>query len=271
LRVLKFLTNTSIFLSFNALIVSHYSSLLYGLKLDPRISIISFLLTFSVYNLNKVTDKTEDSLNRPETALSSKYFLFSSLAALFVSFYFSFQIGLRAIMVLFSTFIIGFLYSVKITKSIPRLKEIVGVKSLMVALSWGLTGSILPACSQQVEASKIMLVFTYIFIQLLVNTILCDVRDMNGDKASGMETIPLALGLKNTRKLLIGVNSLLFLWLIYCIMIGLFINYAPGLLFGIIYGYIIIFIFSRVNCDRLLVDLAVDGEWIPMLFFMKLV
>jgi 4-hydroxybenzoate polyprenyltransferase len=150
------------------------------------------------------------------------------------------------------------------------LKEIIGVKSLMVALSWGLTGSILPACSQQVEASKIMLVFTYIFIQLLVNTILCDVRDMNGDKVSGMETIPLAIGLKNTRTLLMGVNSLLFPWLIYCLINGIFISYAPSLLFGIIYGYIIILTFSRFNFDRILVDLAVDGEWIPLVFIMKI-
>jgi 4-hydroxybenzoate polyprenyltransferase len=233
---------------------------------------ISFLLTFAVYNLNKVTDKAEDFVNRPETATkSTKFFLFPSLAALTVSFYVCFQIGLRAMMVLLCTFIIALLYSFKITESIPRLKEIVGVKSLMVALSWGVTGSVLPACTQQVEGLKIILAFTYIFIQLLVNTVLCDVRDMNGDKASGMETIPLVLGAKNTKRLLTGVNSLLIPWLIYCMINGLFMNYVPALLFGIIYGYIIIYMFSRTNSDKLLVDLAVDGEWIPLLFFMKLI
>jgi 4-hydroxybenzoate polyprenyltransferase len=252
--------------------VSHFSSLLYGLKIDPRISLISFLLTFSVYNLNKVTDKTEDFVNRPEIASkSTKYFLFPSLAALTVSFYLCFQIGLKALFVLFSTFIIGFMYSVKMTESIPRLKEIVGVKSLMVALSWGVTGSVLPACTQQVEGLKIILAFIYIFIQLLVNTVLCDVRDMDGDKTSGMDTIPLVLGLENTKRLLIGVNSLLIPWLIYCMINGLFMNYVPALLFGIIYGYIIIYTFSRSNSDKLLVDLAVDGEWIPLLFFMKFI
>jgi hypothetical protein len=40
--------------------------------------------------------------------------------------------------------VIGVIYSVKLFPFLPRLKEVVGVKSISVAFSWALTGSLLP-------------------------------------------------------------------------------------------------------------------------------
>jgi 4-hydroxybenzoate polyprenyltransferase len=145
-----------------------------------------------------------------------------------------------------------------------------GLKSVLVAFSWGFTGALLPASCQTVDAAKIVLAFTYIFIQILVNTILCDVRDIDGDRASGVNTLPIAFGLGATRKLLFTVNTLLLPWLLYCVTRGLFQEYMPALFFGVGYGYLIIWAFSRKGCDRLLVELAVDGEWMPLLGIMRL-
>ncbi|MBD3207739.1 hypothetical protein GF319_15525 [Candidatus Bathyarchaeota archaeon] len=253
------------------MIVSIFTSFLYGIDIDPRVALISFLLTFSVYNLNKATDKAEDSINRPEVASrSTNYYLLPALFSLSICLFLSLHVGFRALMVIATTFIIAFVYSIKITDTIPRLKEIVGVKSLMVALTWGLTGSLLPACIHPVSSIKIIFAFTYIFLHLLVNTILCDVRDMDGDSASGVETLPIALGLTDTRLLLLAVNSLLVPWFFLCIINGIFTSYLPALFYSIVYGYILIFVFSRRGHDKLFVDLAVDGEWIPIFVYMKL-
>jgi len=252
------------------MIVSIFSSILYGIDVDPRVALISFLLTFSVYNLNKVTDKAEDSINRPEVASrSTNYYLIPSLVALSISLFLCFLVGIQALMVILTIFFIAFIYSIKISKAIPRLKEIVGVKSLMVALSWGLTGSLLPACSQYVAGVKILFAFSYIFIHFLVNTILCDIRDLDGDEASGVKTLPIALGLGDTRLLLLGVNTLLLPWLFLCIINGIFSSYLPALSFGVLYGYILIYLFSSRGREKLLVDLLVDGEWIPIFFYLK--
>jgi 4-hydroxybenzoate polyprenyltransferase len=224
-----------------------------------------------VYNLNKITDRAEDSINRPEiVSHSTYYYLIPSVFALFLSFFLCTLVGVEAVMVILTTFIIAFVYSIKISEKIPRLKEIVGVKSLMVALSWGLTGSILPACSQSVSGLKIILAFGYIFIHLLVNTILCDVRDIDGDEVSGVTTLPIALGLRNTRLLLLGVNSLLVPWLLLCKIMGVFTTHLPALLFGVIYGYILILVFSRKGFEKIFIDLAVDGEWIPIFLYLKI-
>jgi len=103
-----------------------------------------------------------------------------------------------------------------------------------------------------------------------VNTVLCDVRDMDGDMASGVDTLPISLGLAATRILLLTVNTLLLPWLLYCITQGLFMEYMPALFFGVGYGYLIIWVFSEKGRDRLLVELAVDGEWMPLVALMKL-
>lgn len=269
--LLELLTSTSIFIALNASLVAAFSSLLYGLEPEPKILLIAFLATFSVYNLNRATDGAEDSINRPRAASRKPlFFLVPSILASALCLLLSASVGPQALVVIVTSFTASILYSFKLSPSTPRLKEILGLKSVLVAFSWGFTGALLPASSQVVDAVKIVLAFTYIFVQILVNTILCDVRDMDGDRTSGVNTLPIALGLGATRKLLFTVNTLLFPWLLYCMTQGLFLEYMRALFFGVGYGYLITWAFSNRGHSRLLVELAVDGEWIPLLGLMKL-
>ena len=267
----ELVTSTSIFIALNASIVAAFSSLLYGVEVKPIILLIAFLATFSVYNMNRATDRAEDSINRPRVASRSLlFFLVPSMIASASCLLLSASVGTQALSVIVTSLIASIFYSVKLSPSIPRLKEIVGLKSVLVAFSWGFTGALLPASSQAVDVAKMVMAFTYIFIQILVNTILCDIRDMDGDRASGVKTIPIALGLSATKKLLFIVNTLMFPWILYCLTQGLFLKYVPALFFGVGYGYLIIYVFSRKGCNRLLVELAVDGEWIPLVALIKL-
>jgi 4-hydroxybenzoate polyprenyltransferase len=271
LEVLRLVTSTSVFLAVNAQMVAAFSSLLYGVEVKPVILLIAFLATFSVYNMNKATDRAEDSVNRPETASrGTRFFLVPSIAAAALCLSLSASVGATTLLVIAATFAASIAYSVKLLPSIPRLKEVVGVKSVLVALSWGFTGALLPASAQQVDPVKIVLTFAYIFIQLLVNTVLCDVCDVEGDVSSGVRTMPVVLGLGRTRSLLLVVNSLMLPWLALCAARGLFLDYLPALSFGLLYGYLIIWVFARGKRGRLLVELAVDGEWIPLVALMRL-
>ena len=271
LRSLKLLTSTAVFLAVNAQMVSVFSSLLYEAEVKPVILLIAFFLTIFVYNMNKVTDTVEDIINQPEVILRGRmFYLLSSLTALIICLFCSMMVGVNAFLVVLTSLIASVAYSVKLSPSIPRLKEIVGVKSIIVAFSWGLTGALLPACVQMVEPIKILLIFSFIFIQLFINTILCDIRDIEGDRASGLRTIPLVLGLSKTRNCLLIFNSLILPWIAYCYSRMIFLEYMPSFFFSLIYGYIIILLFSRKGQSRLLVELTVDGEWIPLVTMMRL-
>jgi 4-hydroxybenzoate polyprenyltransferase len=151
------------------------------------------------------TDSKEDIINRSQTGpKTARHYLALSLTSMAGSIIIGALNGVYALLVLVSPLIIGAVYSVKLAKSIPRLKEIVGVKSLVVALSWGITGAFLPATANSIPFYMEALVFFYIFSQILVNTIIFDTLDVNEDRASGIKTVPLALGLKKTKMMLLG-------------------------------------------------------------------
>ena len=268
---LKKITSTSVYLAFNSLLVVVFSSLLYRITINPSILSVSFLATFSVYNMNKITDRAEDSVNRPEISdMDPKYFLLPSLASAGLCLAISAAVDLGALLVVLLSFMAAIVYSVKLFPWFLRLKEVNGAKSLTVALAWGITGAILPASVYSVDSFRVFLVFVYIFIQLLINTILCDFCDLEGDIASGVKSLPVVLGVKRTRALLYAINSLLLIWVTFCFHNGFFLEYIRGLLFGVVYSYLIIFSWSYKGCRRLLVELSVDGEWIPILAMMLL-
>ena len=270
-KIAKRLTSTSLILALDGPLIVIFGYLLYGVPVNPEIIVASFLAVFSVYNLNKATDKAEDAINRPETATKpASHYIFPSIAAMLLSFAIGASVSPFALIVLVTPVIVGLFYSVKFSRKLPRLKEILGAKSLLVAFSWSFSGTFLPLSTQSADAGKIGLVFTYIFIQVIVNTILFDFLDMKGDSFSGMKTIPLVLGRNRTKNLLIVANSLLGLWLALCGFEGYFMKYLPALGFGVFYGYVIIWHFLRGGDHRLTAELMVDGQWLPLVAFMRL-
>jgi 4-hydroxybenzoate polyprenyltransferase len=266
LKILKFITSTSILLSLNASMVVVFGFFLYSSRIMPDLLLAAFLVTFGVYGLNKVTDKNEDSINRPETVpKNSGYYVVFSIASMLIGFLIGFLEGIIAFTVLFAPIIIGVIYSVRLSKSIPRLKEIIGVKSLAVAACWALTGSLLPNSILTAKLDATIIIFTYIFIRVFVGTILFDVLDKKGDSALGVNTIPIRLGRDKTKKLLIFVNSFGMILIVYCLATGILTQFLPALLFGVLYGYLAIWFFFKDNCKRFTATLMLDAEWLPII------
>ena len=270
-NILYKLTSSSVFIAINGMLVVVFSSYLYSIEIKYEILGMAFLVTFLAYYLNKITDKVEDSINNPricsERDESHRFgllfgFLFFSCLCIYTNF--------DTLVISSISIIVSVLYSFKFTSVFPRLKEIIGIKSILVASSWAFTGTLLPIGGQSLNGILVVLVFLYIFIQLLVNTIICDIRDVEGDIVSGVRTIPIVLGINTTKNLLFCVNSLLIPWLLFCQVNEYFVNYLPVLWGGLFYGYLIIVAFSNTTQDRLTVEFFVDGEWIPIVLVMAL-
>jgi 4-hydroxybenzoate polyprenyltransferase len=270
-KALRFLVSTSLLLALNGVMVVVFGFFLDSATIVPSLLFAAFLVTFAVYGLNKFTDKTEDSINQPETLPRAPgYYLVFSIVSMIVGFLIGLSESILAFFVLCAPVMLGVIYSVRISKSIPRLKEIVGIKSLVVAISWALTGCLLPDSFYTVKIQVVVVVFVYIFIRVFVGTVLFDVLDTKGDLASGVETIPIRLGRNKTKKLLILLNSLGMLLPIYCVATGMLIRFVPALLFGVLYGYLAIWFFFRNNCKRFTAGLMLDGEWIPIVIIICL-
>jgi uncharacterized repeat protein (TIGR02543 family) len=267
-KIMQIFTSNSLFLALNFVLVIYFSASLYEINVPIVILLLSALTTIAIYSLNKVTDKEEDKINKPnQNTKLQPYFIATAIICYLIVFIVGIIEGTRVFLVLLTPLIIGAIYSIKISKKLPRLKEILGVKNIAVAFSWAFTGAILPAIINTVATKEIILIFLYIFTQLFINTMLFDTLDMPGDKAANIKTMPLHLGEKKNMYFLIIINSLLLLWTGFCFISNTFTKYLHITTFGILYTYGTIWYFTKNKNKnkRLLTEILVDGQWIPII------
>ncbi len=269
-KIIKFMTSTSLFLSLYASLVVIFSFLVYGHSIAPEIVLAAFLVTFSIYSLNKATDKVEDAVNSPNIESRSRsYYVTASVSAMIACLSIGLLDGLKVLLVLSMPFVIGLVYSVRVAKTLPRLKEITGVKSLSVALSWAVTGAFLPYALGTVEFQKVIFVFAFIFIQVLVKEVIFDSLDMRGDKVSGVTTIPMVLGKRRTKFFLVVINTFSGLLVMFSILSGLIIQFVSLSIFGILFSFLIIWLFVGNDHKRFHGEPVVEGKWIPLAGLIK--
>mgnify|MGYP003584514605 FL=1 len=96
-----------------------------------------------------------------------------------------------------------------------RLKDITGVKSLVVALIWGVQTAALPAydAGRDLLDPAVLAVVFYGSLSMFINTVYFDIGDMKGDRLEGVVTLPLHWGLRGTVKRLHLVNLIMAVWL----------------------------------------------------------
>lgn len=243
------------------------SFLLYNIPIHPMLLSAAFLVTFSIYTLNIATDKREDTVNSPERA---RYFITDTRLLVAIAFgcYFAATIigglvSLTIIPVLCIPLTLGLLYSMGIRS--VRLKDVLIGKNTTVSLSWALVASLLPAVFV-VRTPVILLILSFIFVKGLINTILFDVRDIHGDSTVHVSTLPSIVGIPATRILLLGLNSLLLIWLMFAVQQTTFLFYLPVFVFCLAYGYFYIFYLARdISVPKVHYGLLLDGEWMLLL------
>jgi len=270
-KFVLFLISTSLFLAINGSLKVLFSCLLFNIFILNLI-LAAFFVTFGIYGINKLTDIKEDAVNAPERA---RYIRKKKTFILFVLFSFALSLFLGAfhdilsVPILLFPLFTGVIYSVRVSPNFPRLKDITGIKNLVIAISWGVGSTFLPAiCLPQKNILMIAAVFYFFFIKSFINTVLFDIRDIEGDRMSGVRTIPVVFGRQKTKNLLLILNSTLIPWLAISHLSGFFHKYLFVLIFAIAYGYCYILHFCKegLKIGKSL-DLLVDGEWIPVAAF----
>jgi 4-hydroxybenzoate polyprenyltransferase len=200
------LLKSSVLVAFSGFLRVHIAFLL--LKLQPNLltCVAGGLVIYAVYTIDRALGSEEDSVNRKELDGSRKEVgLVVSLLTFLMGSYVFAKEGM--LVFAFIPFITGYLYSkgIKIGKYSLRLKGRLGVKNLVVGLTWGAciaglaggnSGSIIP----------VILVFIFFGAKLFVNSTIYDFKDIKGDTLAGIKTLPVSLGEKSTRNLLTGIH-----------------------------------------------------------------
>ena len=269
---IEYLVYSSVYLSFAAGAMTFISSVLNNVAFDPIVLALGMLITYSVYNLNRKTDESEDAINHSHRfAFTKKYenLLFASaIGAYVLALVLSGLYGMTVILISAIPLISGLIYSTPIFPKgfrYRRLKEIPLAKSLVVAVAWALPPALLPVYVGGVTPSLITLaVILFFFSLVFINTVLFDIRDVEGDRVTGVRTIPVCIGVTNTKVLLTLVNIIFGMGIILLLEFRIPSLFLCLFLFGMIYAQAYILLYEKISTGNLKCDLIADGQFIVL-------
>ena len=239
----------TIYVSAVVVAILYVSFLLQDILSSALLLVATFFLGISVYSLNRVTDLEEDSINLPDKGRFFKknrdYLLFASLESINIAVVLAFFINPSAIIVILVAFYIAGFYGIGARKL--RLKNVLLFKNITIAGTMTMAAVLLPLLVQSNIAFIMLMVAYYIFLNIFIESVLHDVRDIEGDKKAGVRTVPTSLGTNKTRNLLLLLNSTLVVWVAFSLFRAIFYPYIFVLILGVLYGYWSILRFTRVG------------------------
>lgn len=240
--------------------------LLLDVRVDILILLISYLLLQAIYNYNHFQELDKDQPDNPARAdhlqrnrrivrgLIPAY----SVALLVCSALANIQTFLFVLFLLFG----GYLFTAKakgLTERMPAFKN------LYTAFFWAIGAVFLVSFyhSHPLELAS-LLVFLFIFVQLLLNTIYFDIKDTQSDKAQGLKTLPVLVGKKRTMRILHVLNGGSFIPIVIGVVLGRLPQFSLGLLVFFFYGLVYLVKTEKLADDqiRLLSYTIVDGQYV---------
>jgi (E)-4-hydroxy-3-methyl-but-2-enyl pyrophosphate reductase len=237
---------------------------------------VTMMFVFSMHLLNRIQERSGAvRFNTPEiAAFYARYrklltFLgaLSSIAAIVLSY----QMGILACLALAAMLIAGRMYTVPLPSPLfarlrwRSLKDFPGSKTPLVGLGWAMAAAALPAIGSPTSLMTSGTAVAFVFAGGMVfwRTALSDLLDIQGDRIVGRETIPILIGVKNTRKLLLGLLWFLASMLLISAMLGWIPSVGYALVFNtLVFGASFIVYKRRHLADRLWFEGIMDGNFL---------
>jgi 4-hydroxybenzoate polyprenyltransferase len=270
--LIDYLVYSSLYLSFAAGFMAYISSVLHEVPFNPVVFVLGMLITYSVYNLNRKTDESEDAINHSKRyGFTKKYekLLFSTaIGAYVLALAISWLHGPAVVAISAIPLISGVVYSTPIfPRGFPyrRLKEIPVAKSLIVAFAWALPPALLPVYIAGAFPDTITLaVILFFFSLVFINTVLFDMRDVEGDRLTGVMTIPVCIGIAATTRLLNMVNLIFGVTVVFLLWNKIPLTCLMLVVTGILYAHWYIRNYRKISESNILCDLIADGQFIAL-------
>ncbi len=268
MKIFAFLSVSSLFIGGTGFFKTYIGYILLGMHPNIQVCFAVFLISFSVYTLDKIADLDKDITNMPERMRFLKGRKTSVLICAIAAFLFSMALAFLdrplSLLIILVPVVANAIYGTRLIPGLPRLKDIPVMKNVVVAISWALVTILIPALHlANPESWIVFMVVYFMFIKTFIDTVLYDVRDVKGDRENGVRTIPVLIGPKKTVVVLLALNSSLFFGLIFVDDDALRLLMTALIIYG--YAYILYFKEKR---NPLALDFCVEGEWMLATVFL---
>jgi len=236
--------------------------------------LVAGLVTFTIYANDRLTDVDSDELvntarsefvrqHRQELYIlaAMSYGLALTLAALGGPLAFGLSVIPGCLWVLYAVDWVP-----NPTLGFGRLKEILFLNSALVAAAWAATIVFLPiAVTEAPIDSASVVLFLYFFFGTFIGAEVSNVRDVVGDRAIGVATVPVVFGIHRTRYILQALNLLNLAILLVALSSSIFsLSALVALATGLVGPAVVIWLLGRVQNERGL-SLALEYSRIPVL------
>jgi 4-hydroxybenzoate polyprenyltransferase len=240
--------------------------------------LMAYLFSYGAYMMNRGRELEQDTLSNPaRTSYLSgrgRYLPFISGACFAVGYAFAATVNAFFFVALLLPLALSLLYSVGSRRLVAvigasRLKEKLMVKNLVISFSWALIPALV-ALYYLDAGLPVVSLGGFIFLRLMVNTLLFDVRDAEGDRSAGISTVPTVYGQERTFALMGLLDLAAAAYLALAVLLRLLPDYSLVMLalplYSLWYRYM-----ARARRFSLgfVCDFLADGEyvlWAPLIY-----
>jgi len=249
------LLGSFLYIGIGAASISYSNSVLLGIHPKLNFCAIAALFLFSMYVLNYFANKKAAALSEPSRAkLYEKHhglFVALGIVAAIISSVLAFMVNAESFFCVFFASLLGIAYRVSI---VPKkfsgffkyrsLAQIPGSKEIFISMAWAVSTGLIPFLGSPISSmSALPVVLAFTFSIVFIRTVLHAVKDLQGDRIVGKETIPTAIGKTNTKVMLVVISVFMTILLIISPIIGWTSAFSFYLLPCIVYacGYLYLY------------------------------
>jgi 4-hydroxy-3-methylbut-2-enyl diphosphate reductase len=273
--IASFFIGSCTYAGLGAASLSYASAVLLGVQ--PRLSfcLIAALFIFSMQVLNHFANKESVAINEPARArfYEKKQTLFIGLGitGAVTSFILGFILSKSIFFCIFLASLFGIFYRLEIIpKSLSRiiryrsLEQIPGSKEIFYSIAWAVSTALIPFLGTKKSFTpSLAIAIAFAFSIAFIRAVVLDIRDIQGDRILGKETIPIAIGKERTKTILIIIITLVAILLSVSPLLGWTTTLGYYLLPCVAYacGYQYLFQ-KRVVSEGLLPETVADFNFI---------
>ncbi|WP_255194417.1 UbiA family prenyltransferase [Natronobeatus ordinarius] len=189
--------HSNFFISLAATSVAVTTIVLAGFRLEVVPLFIVFTVTLFVYSVNRLTDLAEDERNVPGRAAFTRRYGRLSLALGVLGYLVAIALAIAWGLPLAGFLVLPLL--VVLLYSTLQLKQVFLVKNLVVGAAWGVIPLGVGVYFGDLWRLEILFLAAHVGAMITVAAVIFDVKDIEGDRAEGIRTVPNVYGPRATR------------------------------------------------------------------------